>query len=178
MPKKKTWNSIKDSITKEPTKDLIKLIKELYELNEQNCRILDTRFSNPKDQLERYKKIIRRGVYPDAVSEERFDIKSARRAIVDFKKASNNEACILELMFYYIEQGNECTLDYGDLNGSFYTSLMCMFDEIIKQLKKSSPETLNHFLPRLRKVVKQADDIAWGYSEYIAETSKKAFPET
>jgi len=177
VAKKKTWGRIKDYISKQPSKDLIKLLRELYDLNEQNSRFLDTKFASSATQLTRYKEIIRRGIYPDALSKETFDIKSARRAISDFRKASEDQICILELRVYYVEQGNQCTIDYGDINERFYASIESMFDEIIKHLKKNTPETVTRFLPRLRTVVKEADGIGWGYYDYLSDAIETAFPE-
>ena len=81
-------------------------------------------------------------------------------------------------MVYYIEQGNECTLDYGDIDERFYASIESMFEEVLKHLKKSTTEVVARFLPRLRKVVKEADGIGWGYYDYLADAIEAAFPET
>ncbi len=177
MAEKKTWENIKDGVSKQPSKDLIKLIKELYDLNEQNSCFLDTRFSTTASPLTAYKRIIRQGIYPDALNQESFDVKSARRAISDFKKASDDPIYILELMVYYVEQGSQCTLDYGDIDERFYASIESMFEEVLKYLKKSTPEVVARFLPRLRTVVKEADGIGWGYYDYLADAIEAAFPE-
>jgi hypothetical protein len=162
---------------KSNSNELLKIIRDLYDLNEENRRFLCTRLVSATSKLQDYKEIIRRGVYPDALSNERFDLKSARKAISDFKKACDDPNNVLELMVHYVEQGNQCTVDYGDIDEHFYSSLESMFDAVLQILKKSSDKMVAKFLPRLRNVVAQADGIGWGYYDYLSDTLEAAFPE-
>lgn len=171
-----SWKSIANSLQRSSSGDLVAVIRDLYELNEQNRRFLSARFISGFD-LRHYKEIIRRGVYPDALSNQEFNLRSARTAISNFTKATNDKVGTLELMVYYVEQGNECTLDYGDIDERFYSSLESMFAAVLKNLKKSSPQVADRFLPRLRAVVSKADGIGWGYYDYISSAVEDAFPE-
>jgi len=52
-----------------------------------------------------------------------------------------------------------------------------MFTQVVKTLQKSDEHTLARLLPRLATVVRQAEDIGWGYYDAIADTLEGAFPE-
>ena len=110
------------------------------------------------------------------MSNQEFDLKTARAAINDYKKATNDQLGTLELMVYYIESANDCTLDYGDIDERFYSSIESMMDAALKILKSSSDEIVAEFLPRLRGVVSKADGIGWGYHDYISDAVESAFP--
>ena len=88
MKKKKdsdqSWNDIARSLKQRSADELLKLVRDLYELNDQNRRFVSSRFTTKRD-LENYKEIIRRGVYPDAMRNQRFDLRAARAAITDYK---------------------------------------------------------------------------------------------
>ena len=124
----KSWKGLQENLEKSSSMELIKIIRDLYDLNEENRRFLCTRLVSTTSKIQDYKEIIRRGVYPDALSNERFDLRSARKAISDFKRACDDPSSVLELMVYYVEQGNQCTVDYGDIDEHFYSSIESMFD--------------------------------------------------
>ncbi|MHC4560239.1 MAG: hypothetical protein ACYS80_23395 [Planctomycetota bacterium] len=99
----------------------------------------------------------------------------AKKAVSDFKKATNDPISILELMVYDVECGTQCTLDYGDIDEHFYYSLELMFDDILNILAKSHQEIIDMFLPRLMAVVQKAEGIGWGYYDYISDILEDYF---
>jgi hypothetical protein len=100
-----------------------------------------------------------------------------RKAISDYKKATNDAMGTLDLMVYYVECGTQFTVDYGDIDEAFYASLESMFTQVVKTIQHSNQETIDRFLPRLRGLVRQAQGIGWGYYDTIAETLEAAFPQ-
>jgi hypothetical protein len=56
--KKPSWIDIKKSTRKLENYQLIDLLKDLYQLSEENKAFLHARFITGKDSLERYKKVI------------------------------------------------------------------------------------------------------------------------
>ena len=98
-----------------------------------------------------------------------------RKAISDYKKATHDPVGTLELMVYYVECGNQFTVDYGDIDEAFYESLDAMFTQVVKTLQKSDEKTVERFLPRLEGIVRQAHGIGWGYYDTISETLEEAF---
>jgi hypothetical protein len=51
-----------------------------------------------------------------------------------------------------------------------------MFTQVIKTIQQSEQELVDTFLPRLRTIVREAEDIGWGSYDAISETLEKAFP--
>jgi phosphate uptake regulator len=173
----KSWKSLQKNLERSSSKGLIKLVRALYDLNDQNRRFLCARLVSGDSNLQDYKAIIRRALYPDVCSkDDRLDLRAGRKAISDFKKASNDPGGVLELMVYYVEEGNKFTVDYGDIDEQFYSSLESMFDAVLRILKKSPDTMVARFLPRLRAVVAKADGIGWGYYDCIAASLEAVFP--
>jgi hypothetical protein len=105
------------------------------------------------------------------------ELSRGRKAISDYKKATDDPIGTLDLMVYYVERGTRFTVDYGDIDAWFYESLESMFYQIVKTLQRSDEETIDHFLPRLESIVHRAYNIGWGYYDTISDMLKKAFPE-
>ena len=72
-------------------------------------------------------------------------------------------------MIHYLETGTELTLDLGDIDEPFYSSLESMFKRILKEIEKQPDKIQLQYLNRLTKVVHSAEDIGWGYYDVIAE---------
>jgi len=75
----------------------------------------------------------------------------------------------LELMIYYLEQGNQFTVDYGDIDEPFYSSLESMFNRVLLELEQQPENIQATYLPRLESIVESAQDIGWGYYDYISD---------
>lgn len=80
-------------------------------------------------------------------------------------------------MVFYIECGNQLTVDCGDIDEQFYSSLESMFDKVVQMLKTSNQDTIDMFIPRLKTIVNKANGIGWGYYDYISDVLEEAFPE-
>lgn len=165
--KSATWAPMKSILSTKKNSELLKLIADLYALNEENKRFVTARYSDGSNNLAPYKKIISDSLYPDICENESIELAAGRKAISDYFKATKDKSGQLELMVYYLETGNQFTLDYGDIGESFYSSLESMLDRIISALRKQPAEINNQYLPRLRELVESANDIGWGYYDYM-----------
>ncbi|OGB83791.1 hypothetical protein A3F66_00595 [candidate division TM6 bacterium RIFCSPHIGHO2_12_FULL_32_22] len=105
-------------------------------------------------------------------------LSTGRNAISAYKKSTGDNDGIIELMVFYVERGNQFTVDFGDINEQFYNSLISMFRKIVSILQKSSQFIVDLYLPRLRAIVKSAEGIGWGYYGEISECIEEAFPHT
>ena len=72
-------------------------------------------------------------------------------------------------MVHYLETGNQFTVDYGDIDEQFYSSLESMFEKILTTLRKQSEEVQEEYFSRLEQVVSSAKDIGWGYYDFISD---------
>jgi hypothetical protein len=180
MKAKKTpsqWGAVKNSLSVSNPKKLLELIHALYDQSEENRRFIQTRFLAGDDQLDSFKRIINQALYPDVYKGKDVSLAVGRKAINDYRKATSDETGVLDLMIYYVECGNDFTLDIGDINEQFYSSLESMFDAALKWLKKSDKATVDRFLPRMRTIVEKANGMGWGYYDYIADALEEAFPK-
>jgi len=127
------------------------------------------------DQIKPYKEIIEQSLYPDPMSNDPISLFNGRRAISRYKKAVGDANGILELMVYYVECGNQLTVDYGDIDEKFYDSLESMFIDVLKILSKSEQQTIDNYLPRLISLVELATGIGWGYYDNMSDHLFEAF---
>ena len=172
-----SWQDVKAILSQQSPQELLQLIRDLYALRPEVKDFIHARFLRAKANVAPYKKTIHPSLYPDVIHGEDMDLARGRKAISEYKKATNDPIGTLDLMTYYVECGTQFTVDYGDIDEGFYESLDAMFTQVVKRLQHSDQETIDRFLPRLEGIVRQAQGIGWGYYDAIAETLEEAFPE-
>ncbi len=148
-------------------KELVKLILEIAKLRKDNMVWLETKIQgseNLEESVEHYKKKILNGF------EGRIKLNVAKKAISDFRKASNDKESLIDLMLLYVEKGTEITLTYGDMHEQFYYSLECMYGDEVELLKKWGDKSLiEKFRPRLEAVVIKTEGMGWGYHDTLSD---------
>jgi len=174
--KKPTWIDVKRSIKDIENSNLIELVKDLYELSDENKNFLHARFLSGSPSLSKYKKIISDSLYPDIFDEEDdFNFDKANKAIEAYAKATKDNEAAADLMIYYVECGNKFTLDYGDINEPFYDALIEMYEKAVKAVYKLPKNKKEPFRKRLEKIMKSADGIGWGYYDDLCHFYYEAF---
>ena len=73
-------------------------------------------------------------------------------------------------MIYYMEMGNQFTIDYGDIDEQFYLGLESMFNRILLKLEKQPTNIQKQYLPQLENIVYSVHNTGWGYYDYLSET--------
>jgi hypothetical protein len=173
---KPTWIDVKNSIKGIEFSRLVELVKELYQLSDENKNFLHARFNGGDDSLKKYRKIILDSLYTDVLDDDNnFDFERADTAIKTYAKATNDKEGIADLMIYYVECGNKFTLDYGDINEVFYDTLVEMYEKAIKAVCKMPNKKQDPFRKRLEKIMKSADGIGWGYYDDLCHFYHEAF---
>ena len=174
--KKPTWIDVKRSIKDIEISNLIELVKDLYELSDENKNFFHARFLAASFSLSKYKKIISDSLYPDIFDEEDdFNFDKANKAIEAYAKATNDNEGAADLMIYYVECGNKFTLDYGDINEAFYDALIETYEKTVKAVCKLPKNKQEPFRKRLEKIMKSADGIGWGYYDGLCDLYYEAF---
>ena len=166
--KKPTWAAVKAILNKKEKADLLKLVADLYSFSNENKSFINSRYFIGCETLKPYKRIISESLYPDVYNNEYVSLSTGRKAISDHFKATKDKVGQLELMMYYLEMGNKFTVDFGDIDESFYSSLESMLDRILNTLEKQSVEVQKQYLSRLEIVVESARDMGWGYDDYTS----------
>ena len=175
--KKSSWIDVKKIVSRYEKKQLIDLIGDLYRFSTDNKDFFHTRFSIGDDLLKPYKHIIQNAIHPCLEEHEVLDIDRADDAITSYSKAIDNPAGEAELMIFYVECGNNFTLDYGDIDDEFYDSLISMYKnaiDTILEMHKCEQEPIKR---RLSEVLTSSSGIGWGYPEELSKLFYNAFPE-
>lgn len=175
--KNPTWINIKSVLINQDKSELINLIKELYTLSKNNKSFIEVRYQINADSLDIYKKRIEEALYPDVMSNNPVNFSAGRKAISEYKKATQDINGTLLLMVLYVKTGTQFTLDYGDMYDEFYDSLISMFHSILKVLVKEDDAMQNKYVSQLGEIVNSVQDIGWGYYDDISELLYDYFPD-
>jgi len=152
--------------------ELIKLVAELVNLRGENRAYVEAKFAKPSElptAIEHYKKIIENEFFPKR-GDPKMRLTVAKKAITDFKKATNSLEGVLDLMTFYVETGTKFTNTYGDIDEQFYTSMESTFWEVVETLNRTNDTELTwKFRPRLKAIVDDTKGIGWGYYDSLSD---------
>ena len=175
--KKPTWSDVKRTIAGFDRSGLMGIIGDLYRLSHANRDFLHARFSIGANPQKPYKKVIKESLYPDVMSNKPIRISPAKRAINDYAKAVGDVNGVAELMVYFVESGNRCTLDYGDIDEPFYDALISMYGRALDKVLELPEEAQEPFRERLHRIMSSSSGIGWGYHDALCDMYEDAFPE-
>lgn len=172
--KKPTWRDVKKIIGQWSNDDLVGLVQDLYRFDAGNADFLHTRLlsaSAGEDGLAPYKERIRKAVSPAQPWKQDVRLSEGRKAISDYKKANGDARGMLALMMYYVQCGNDFTLEFGDIDEAFY-DILCAMVEGIKErlLTEDDAQLATEFLPLLVKEFERIDgQMGWGYPDEVSD---------
>lgn len=172
-----SWKDVKAMLAQQSPQELLQLLRDVYALRPEVQDFIHARVLASRESIKSYKKMIHQSLSPDVIHGEALALARGRKAISEYKKATNDPVGTLDLMVYYVECGTQFTVDYGDIDAGFYASLESMFTQVVKRLQQSDQDTVDRLLPRLEGIVREAQGIGWGYYDTIAATLKAAFPQ-
>ena len=168
---KPTWSQLRRTLTNLDKPELLDLIQQLYKLNPDNKVFLTSRLStlDPSELAEPYRQIIRAQLNP-ARGEPTLSLRTARKAVTDFRKACDEPAAVVDVMLFYVEQGVACTNRYGDLYESFYNSMESMYESALGTIHESGDPALpDRFRERAYRIVRDTSGIGWGFHDQLNE---------
>ncbi|MFV0513974.1 MAG: hypothetical protein ACK5MY_10145 [Jhaorihella sp.] len=167
----KNWTAIKGALSEFSRVQLLGLVQDLYRADPRNQEFLHARFlvSGEETDIAPYKKRIKAAINPS-----RWDApikyRDARRAISDYNKARGQLDETLELMFYYVQCGNDVTLEFGDMDEAFYNSMGSMFGSIVGKITaQADPKLTANWLKRLETEYQRVSDTGWGYGDELSD---------
>jgi len=170
---KPSWRNVKQVISQWSDDQLRGLVQDLYRLNSNNADFLHARLLEDASDhgLGPYKKRIRKAICPTEPWTQDIRLSEGRKAISDYKKAKGDVRNLLTLMIYYVQCGNDFTLEFGDINEAFYDSLCSMVDQIKKRLlAEQDTDLASEFLPMLEHEFTRIDgQMGWGYPDEVGE---------
>jgi hypothetical protein len=160
-----TWSQIKASLASLGKPELISLLKDLFDHSIESRAFLAVRFlaeGVPDAILDKYRKRIVEQFFPKR-GDGKLDLRSARRTIRDYRKATSDLSGTVDLMLTYVESGTEFTNQFGDIIES-------VLDEMVGLLRTAEGAALYpRFQDRVNRLARIASGIGWGYGDHVAE---------
>ncbi len=169
-----TIKKLKKHFQNQDTESLLDEIVTLYKTFDVVKEYYDSRLepAEPNEIVQKYKKILEKQFCPNkGFPELKYSI--ARKAISDFKKVSSDYLSVLDLQLTYVEYGVECTLEYGDIDQQFYSSLESMFEKTLKDMEEYG--VLKTFQTRCLNIHIQTEWMGWGFGGAIGSLYKDFF---
>jgi hypothetical protein len=175
MPKQ-TWSTVKTAASELSQKELLSLVGELYRLSKGNQAFLHARFTDAEAAMVDCKKVIAECLYADVLRARPLQVAKAKKAVADFCKAVADPVAHAELMVFFVEQGNAFTLEYGDVDAGFYSTLLKMARRAVEVICDFPVELQESFRERLAEVVRSSSGIGWGYHDELVDIYGATFP--
>ncbi len=116
---------------------------------------------------------IRQSVWPSLVDGEKFDFERAEELIENYEVATDDLCGTVHLRLLFVEQGNQCTLEYGDIDSDFYVKLETMFAQALDALRDDPRCMTEEFETRINRICTETAGIGWGYHETLCELREK-----
>lgn len=146
------------------------LIKQILELDKKFKVVLEYyEFYLNSDidaVVKKYKKQIEQEFYPMR-GNPKMRLSVARKAIADAKKLGLPPDAMADLMLFYVENGVEFTLDYGDITETFYISMEKMYQSALEFIHKNN--LLKLYEKRAHKIMTDSRGIGWGFGDTLAD---------
>lgn len=80
-------------------------------------------------------------------------------------------------MIFFVECGNDFTLDYGDIDELFYDAFDRMCWRAIDKVLGLPEKEWYAFQGRLKVIMTSSSNIGWGYHDRLCDDCYQAFPE-
>ncbi|MEW6405010.1 MAG: hypothetical protein AB1649_24705 [Chloroflexota bacterium] len=169
------WSQLRKQLQEGSPERLIELLKGLYDLSPANKAFLRQQFSEtPQDTefLEKCRQQVIQAIYPPQRQYPDYPkFSQARKAINEYKKATNDINGIVDPLLTYVERGTAFTGDFGDIDEPFYERLETALSNAA-DLITASPTRIQlyqNFRPRFLHLRKDAGWMGWGYGDAVKE---------
>lgn len=157
------------ALTKE---QVIDMMLELYGDRKEAKEYLDFRLSpNYATELEKCKDIIRNEFFPKRGCPKDPSFAKCRKVISDFRKLKPNPQDVADLMLYYIEQGCQFTVMFGDMWEQFYTTMETNFDKAVCFIVTNG--LLPSYDERIESLIQSVEDCGWGFFDSLTDIYHK-----
>jgi hypothetical protein len=80
-------------------------------------------------------------------------------------------------MTFFVECGNRYTVEFGDIDEVFYSSLILMYRRVIDKVLSLPEESRADFRERLQEIMESSGNIGWGYHDALCADYSEAFPD-
>lgn len=149
---------------KQLIKELIGAYKHSADIREYYDQLLEP---GAEDRfLTKYKRIVRDEFFP-ARGDGKLRYSVATDAVRQFRKLRVSPMSIADLLLSYAENGVEFTMEYGDIDERFYSTIENKYEDALAYMKEN--DLLPSFKERAQKLVEDTDGIGWGFHDQLGD---------
>jgi hypothetical protein len=170
------WAALKIRLDTLDRKGLLGLVHDMYEASEANRRFLEARFLPSAAAIEKYRHLVEVAVFPDPLSQRPIRLRDASAAITEYRRSTGDVAGSVDLMLTFVEAGTEQAVDLGYGDDPYFSALEMKVAAIVKSLGALSSEERTSATARLVRVRNRAQDIGWGYGDYLNDVVARLQP--
>ena len=117
--------------------------------------------------MAKYHRLVSDAVFPDPLSRRRVALRDATAVITEYRRSTGDIAGTVDLMLTFIEAGTEQAADLGYGDEAYFSALENKLDAITKSWRELSPTTQVAMATRLARVQTRAQQIGWGFGDYV-----------
>ena len=161
------WPAVRKKLDAFDRASLLALVHDLYDANASNRRFLEARLVSSSTSLEKYRRLVADAVYPDPFSRRQVSVRDATATITEYRRSTGDVAGTVDLMLTFLEAGTEQAAELGYGDESYFAALERKLDAVAKSWLDLSPDARGAAAKRLDWVRKRAQDIGWGYCDYV-----------
>ncbi len=165
------WMPIRKQLRGRSPDELVELLHELFKLSPQNRAFLTSRFAivDSDALIEPYRRRIEEQFrFRTSTMTVKLDLAEARRAIREYRKATDDLFGAAELMMTYVEAGTDHVVNFGEYEERVYNSLDSVLRELVDLLLADEGRGMYAvFRDRLARVGKLASQCGYGYGDSV-----------
>jgi hypothetical protein len=175
-----SWADVKRAFLALRQQGAVELVHELFNLSNENKSFLIGKLV-PLDRetlLVAYRKRVEEPFYPSRGGIGKLQFADARSAVKEYQKATGDPQGTLDLMLTFVENGNDFTQEYGDIDEQFYNAVESMMERFVQLLLSAEGRHLFPvFEERIRDLAEASGGIGWGYSDSMSEMTARVLKE-
>jgi hypothetical protein len=164
------WGACKAAMRDWPRPGVLALVKELYDLSDENRRFLHARLlpDQSEQTLDQTKQKLKRMLSVEAVFGDRFQHGQIKRLIDQYAKATDDPGALADLLITDLEAGFATFSQVGDFE-PMVDHLYATLERLDKCLETLPRETLTVLVPRLTDLAaKWGAEFGYGISDELS----------
>lgn len=151
---------------------VIDIMLELYDAKKEAKEYLEFYLSPNYDaELEKCKKLIRNEFFPARGCLKDPSFAKCRKVISDFRKLKPDPKDVADLMLFYIEQGCQFTIMFGDMWEQFYITMETNFEKALNFIFLNG--LLLNYYERIENLIYSVNNCGWGFSDSLMDIYHK-----
>jgi len=165
------WARVKASLEGMDRIGLMALIRDLYNIDDLNRRVLHERFTPNDATFQRYRDLVRASVFPDPFTNRPIRLRQATATIREYQLATGNLTGTVDLMLDFVEAGTAQAADLGYGDATYFAALERKVSEIVDLLDTLPSVDRRLRTERLIQLGKYQGAIGWGYGDFLADVA-------